>query len=111
MSDMASRLESIRDQLAEVATQLAGSAQTEAAGRLQSLAGEMERVIADLQEPSSPQPSRKVRRKLPDVEKCPRCTIRSLHIVPEEVRTGADGADEVLWHCASCGHEVWRKDS
>lgn len=111
MSDIASRLESIRDQLAEVATQLAGASQTEAAGRLQSLAGELERLIADLPQPPSPQRSRKARRKLPDVEKCPRCTIRSLHIVPEEVRTGGDGADEVLWSCASCGHEVWRRDS
>ncbi len=111
MSDIASRLESIRDQLAEVATQLAGASQTEAAGRLQSLAGELERLIADLPQPPSPQRSRKARRKLPDVEKCPRCTIRSLHIVPEEVRTGSDGADEVLWSCASCGHEVWRRDS
>lgn len=111
MSDIASRLKSIRDQLAEVATQLAGTSQTEAAGRLQSLAGELERAIAGVEPPASPQRSRKVRRKLPDVEKCPRCTIRSLHIVPEEVRTGADGAEEVLWSCASCGHEVWRKDS
>lgn len=109
MSDMASRLESIRDRLAAVAAELAGSSQTGAAGRLQSLAGELERVIADLK-PSPSQRSRRARRRLPDVEKCPRCTIRSLRIEPEEVRTGTGGFEEVLWRCASCGHEVWRRN-
>lgn len=110
MTDMASRLESIRDRLAAVAAEMAGSSQTGAAGRLQSLAGELERVVADLKEPLFAQRSRKARRRLPDVERCPRCTIRSLRIVPDEVHTRADGIEEVLWRCTSCGHEVWRKD-
>lgn len=105
MSKIASRLESIRDRLAELEAVLDAAHQNDAAKRLRFLVAELQDVIGDL-----PAPTRKTRRKLPDVEKCPRCTIRSLHIIPEEVRVAADGVEQVLWRCSSCGHEVWRED-
>lgn len=109
MSDIASRLESIRDRLAELGTELERAQQLSAAEQLRSLAEELQLAIGNL--PPPPAPAKKSRRRLPDVEKCPRCVIRSLHIVPEDVRFAADGTEEVLWRCSSCGHEVWRKDS
>jgi len=109
MSEIASRLESIRDRLSELQEGLDGTQQTDTAERLRSLVAELQDVIGDLQ--ATPARTRKARRKLPDVEKCPRCTIRSLHIVPEEVRVAANGTEEVLWRCSSCGHEIWREDN
>jgi uncharacterized protein with PIN domain len=109
MSEIASRLESIRDRLAELGEVLDGAQQTDAAERLHSLVAELQEVIRDL--PAAPAPAKKARRKLPDVERCPRCTIRSLHMIPGEVRAAADGTEEVLWRCSSCGHEVWSEDS
>ncbi len=109
MSELASRLESIRDRLVELEAGLDGSQQTDAAERLRSLVAELQDVIGDLA--AAPSPAKKARRKLPDVEKCPRCTIRSLHMIPDEVRVAANGTEEVLWRCSSCGHEVWREDS
>jgi len=108
MSEIASRLESIRDRLDELEAGLDGAQQTDAAERLRSLVAELQGVIRDL--PAAAAPAKKARRKLPDVEKCPRCTIRSLRMIPEEVRAVADGTEEVLWRCSSCGHELWRKD-
>jgi uncharacterized protein with PIN domain len=109
MSDTASRLESIRDRLAALEAVLDGAQQTEAIERLRALVADLQDVITDLQ--LVPAPVQKSRRKLPDVEKCPRCAIRSLNMVPEEVRTTADGTEAVLWRCSSCGYEVWREDN
>ncbi len=108
MTDIASRLESIRDRIAELGSEMDRAQHSDAAERLRSLAAELQGAIGDL--PPPPAPVRKARRKLPDVEKCPRCTIRSLHIIPEEVRVAADGTEEVLWRCSSCGHDLWRRD-
>jgi len=108
MSDIASRLESIRDRLAELEEGVGRAQQPDAAERLRSLVAELQGVIRDL--PAAAVPAKKSRRKLPDVEKCPRCTIRSLRMIPEDVRAAADGTEEVLWRCSSCGHELWRKD-
>jgi hypothetical protein len=112
MTDIASRLESIRAALSEVHEQLAGSGQSTAADRIASLAGELETVIGQLKASgASAGPARKHRGREPDVDKCPRCTIRSLHMVPRETRPAEDGdGEEVLWHCSSCGYEVWRAD-
>jgi len=109
MSEIASRLESIRDRLDELEAGLDGAQQADAAERLRSLVAELQEVIRDL--PAASAPAKKARRKLPDVEKCPRCTIRSLRMIPEDVRAAADGTEEVLWRCSSCGLEAWRDDS
>jgi DNA-directed RNA polymerase subunit M/transcription elongation factor TFIIS len=112
MTDIASRLESIRATLSELREQLAGSGQSSAADRIGSLADELEAVIGEAKA-TQPQsgPARKHRAREPDVDKCPRCTIRSLHMVPRETRPAEDGeGEEVLWHCSSCGYEVWRAD-
>jgi uncharacterized protein with PIN domain len=109
MSDIASRLESIRDRLSELEAKLLGTEQAEAGERLRALAADLQDVIRDL--PVASTPAIKSRRKLPDVEKCPRCAIRSLHMIPDEIRAAADGTDDVLWRCSSCGHEIWRKDA
>jgi DNA-directed RNA polymerase subunit M/transcription elongation factor TFIIS len=112
MTEIASRLETIRARLSELREQLAGSGQSEAADRIASLAAELETVIGEakaLQPPAGP--ARKHRGREADVDKCPRCTIRSLHMVPRETRPAEDGeGQETLWHCSSCGYELWRVD-
>lgn len=60
---------------------------------------------------SEDQPSQSsVRMRVPPVEKCPRCTLRSLHAEVQQQRVAPDrpAGREMLWHCSSCGHEVWR---
>lgn len=109
MSEIASRLEAIRERLVQLEAGLAEANQEEFAERLRALNEELRGAIVGLGGAAGPA-RKKARRKLPDVEKCPRCTIRSLHIVPDEVRQAADGTDEVLWRCSSCGHEVWQQD-
>lgn len=112
MTDIASRLESIRATLSELRGQLAGSDQSAAADRIGSLAAELEAVIgaAKASRPAVG-PARKHRAREAAVDKCPRCTIRSLHMVPRETRPAEDGeGEEVLWRCSSCGFEIWRAD-
>lgn len=113
MTDIASRLASIRDGLTELQEQLAGRQgpeKIEAADRLQVLVDELDDVIQRADASMIPPPSMRRRGKQPDVEKCPRCTIRSLHQVAGETRPAEDdsGAEEALWHCSSCGYEMWR---
>ncbi|MFO8002612.1 hypothetical protein [Thioalkalivibrio sp.] len=114
MTDIASRLESIRDALTQLQEQLAGPEGPEQVGagdRLQALIDELDDVIRKSDASMIPPPSKRRRRgKEPVVEKCPRCTIRSLHMVAGETRPAEDGsgAEEALWHCSSCGYEIWR---
>ena len=113
MTDIASRLESIRDGLTELRQQLDGAEQASAADRLRALIDELDAVISKAGAPvTPPAPKRTKRAKQPDVEKCPRCTIRSLNMVAGETRPAGDGSgdEEVLWHCSSCGYEIWRLD-
>nr|WP_296748256.1 hypothetical protein [Thioalkalivibrio sp.] len=113
MTDIASRLESIRDGLTELQAQLGDPDQAVALDRLQTLIDELDAVIAKAGTPMAPPaPKRGKRGKQPDVEKCPRCTIRSLNMLAGEARPAEDGSGdkEVLWHCSSCGYEVWRVD-
>jgi hypothetical protein len=111
MTDIGSRLEAIRDGLTELQQQLDGPEQASALDRLRILIDELDAVIAKAEHPMTPPaPKRTKRGRQPDVEKCPRCTIRSLHLVAGETRPAEDGsgAEEALWHCVSCGYEIWR---
>jgi hypothetical protein len=112
MTDIASRLESIRTALSGLREQLADAGQSAAADRIGSLTAELSTLIGEAGASRPPPgPTRKHRGREPEVDKCPRCTIRSLHMVPRETRPAEDGeGDEVLWHCSSCGYEVWRAD-
>jgi hypothetical protein len=113
MTDIASRLESIRDGLTELQQQLDGSEQASAVDRLRALIDELDGVIRQAGTPMAPSaPKRTKRGKQPDVEKCPRCAIRSLNMVAGKTRLVEDGPGdaEVLWHCSSCGYEIWRLD-
>ena len=113
MTDIASRLASIRAGLTELQQQLDGPAQAGALDRLRTLIDELDAVIGKAgAQMTPPAPKRTKRGKQPDVEKCPRCTIRSLHMVAGDTRPAEDGSDaeDALWHCSSCGYEVWRPD-
>jgi hypothetical protein len=113
MTDIASRLESIRDGLNELQQQLDGPGPASAADRLRALIDELDAVIGQAGTPMPPPAPKRTRRgKQPDVEKCPRCTIRSLNMVAGKTRAVEDGSgdQEVLWHCSSCGYEIWRLD-
>jgi len=113
MTEIASRLESIRDGLTELQAQLDAPENASVANRLQTLVDELDAVIAKAGAPAPPAPKRAKRGKQPDVEKCPRCTIRSLNMVAGETRAAEDGSgdEEALWHCSSCGYEIWRLDN
>ncbi|TVP81702.1 hypothetical protein [Thioalkalivibrio sp.] len=111
MTDIASRLESIRDGLTELQAQLDAPEHANAVDRLGALIDELDAVIAKAgAQMAPPAPKRTKRGKQPAVEKCPRCTIRSLNMVAGETRPAEDGSgdEEVLWHCSSCGYEIWR---
>lgn len=113
MTDIASRLASIRDGLTELRQQLDDPKQASAVDRLRTLVDELDAVIDKAETPMRPPAPRRTKRgKPPDVEKCPRCTLRSLNMVAGETRPVEDGAgdQEVLWHCSSCGYEIWRLD-
>ena len=112
MTDMVARLESIRERLNALGDQPAADA-TAAAGRIKALVDELDQVILEAKGARpAPDPGRRARRRQPEVEKCPRCTIRSLHMVPDQTRPAQHGSDgeETLWLCSSCGYETWRSE-
>ncbi|AGA34873.1 hypothetical protein TVNIR_3236 [Thioalkalivibrio nitratireducens DSM 14787] len=111
MTDIASRLRPIRAGLADLQRELTEAGQPSLAQRAQDLLRELDTLTGSSGSVPRPARRRKPARRRDEVEKCPRCTIRSLHPVPEQVREGADGAEEILWHCSSCGFEEWRDDA
>jgi len=112
MTDIVARLESVRERLSVLADQpIAEPAAT--ADRIRLLVDELDQLIFEAKGARpAPDPGRRAGRKQPDVEKCPRCTLRSLHMVPDQTRPAQHGADgeETLWLCSSCGYETWRSD-
>ncbi|AHE99912.1 hypothetical protein [Thioalkalivibrio paradoxus] len=111
MTDIASRLQPIRAGLADLQRELTEVGQPSLAQRAQDLLRELD-ALTDIPD-AAPRPARRPKsaHRRDEVEKCPRCTIRSLHPVPDQVREGTDGAEEMLWHCSSCGFEEWRGDA
>jgi uncharacterized protein with PIN domain len=111
MAEISSRLETLRDSLDGVRELLVEADQSAAVERIAALIAELERIIHDAEtgRESSARPLR-ARVKPTGAERCPLCTIRSLHMLPETARParGEAGEEEVLWRCLSCGHEVWR---
>jgi uncharacterized protein with PIN domain len=111
MADIGARLKTLRDGLGGLREQLASADQPAAVERIAALIAELEGIIRDAEaaRESSARPVR-ARVKPTGAERCPLCTIRSLHMLPEATRParGEAGDEEVLWRCLSCGHEVWR---
>lgn len=110
MNDLLPRLKSLREELGALRQQLAQGDHAAALERLDVLAGGVDALIREAgathAAASHPPGSRPPQ---PDVEKCPRCNIRSLHMLPGKARAAEDGSGaEAPWHCTSCGHEEWR---
>jgi uncharacterized protein with PIN domain len=109
MAEISSRLKTLRDGLEALREQLAEAEQSTAVERIGALVAELDAIIHDAQaaRESAARPLR-ARVKPTAVERCPLCTIRNLHTVPDMARPGRGGEEEVLWRCVSCGHQVWR---
>lgn len=107
MTEIASRLASIRQRLARLEESLVAGQGDEALKGLRAAVEELDEVLREAQHAPSPVQRR---RRIPDAEKCPRCAIRSLRLVPEALREAPDGVSEALWRCASCGYETWREE-
>ncbi len=107
MTAIESRLKRVHSELMDVQAQLAQAGQDAAAQRLLDLAQELEAALHGAEEPAR---ARRRARVTSEVERCPLCTIRSLHELPTETRTAKNtGREEILWRCTSCGHELWRE--
>ncbi|MFO7955014.1 hypothetical protein [Thioalkalivibrio sp.] len=114
MTELASRLKSIRDRLAELEG-MAREDHAEAAHRLTAeLTRDLNRALEEATgsgegghatAPGEPRPPRD------PVEKCPRCTLRSFTFQDGTIREYPDqpGHFEAQYHCMSCGHEAWRR--
>jgi uncharacterized protein with PIN domain len=111
MAEISSRLKTLRDGLEALREQLAEAEQSAAVERIGALVAELDAIIHDAQaaRESAARPL-SARVKPAGAERCPLCTIRSLHMVPDKTRPGRGqaGEEEVLWRCLSCGHQVWR---
>lgn len=107
MTEIASRLESLRRRLVQLEESLVAGQGEQVLEGLRAAIRELDEVLRGAGHAPSPAPKR---RRIPDAEKCPRCTIRSLRMVPDQLREAADGVSEVLWRCASCGYETWREE-
>ena len=109
MSDITSRLEAVKHHLAELA-RLAGAEQAAAAHKLAAeMTFELDQAIAALKAPpdeSSPAQPAKLPAPHDEVEKCPRCMLRSFTFQKGTVRESEEpGVFEALYRCTSCGHE------
>jgi hypothetical protein len=120
MTDIVSRLQSIHARLGELRAFLDGAGQPEPAERIRALQDELDGLMRDAgaaapppaaTSPPAPAPAtaEQRRRAASTVQRCPRCSLRSLHRVEGETRPAESvpGGFDALWRCASCGHEVW----
>jgi hypothetical protein len=116
MTDIVSRLQSIHGRLGELRAFLDGAGQEESAERVRALQDELDGLMRDAGT-SAPAPvpatatatAERRRRAASAVQRCPRCSLRSLHRVEGQTRPAqlVPGGVDALWRCASCGHEVW----
>jgi hypothetical protein len=118
MTDIVSRLQSIHASLGELRAFLDGAGQPEPAERIRALQDEVDGLMRDAGaaapppaaiSPPAPATAERRRRAASAVQRCPRCSLRSLHRVEGETRPAeaVPGGVDALWRCASCGHEVW----
>lgn len=120
MTDIVSRLQSIHARLGELRAFLDGAGQPEPAARIRAVQDELDGLMRDAgaaarppAAPSTPAAAavtaERRRRAASAVQRCPRCSLRSLHRVEGETRPAeaVPGGVDALWRCASCGHEVW----
>ncbi|ACL71407.1 hypothetical protein Tgr7_0309 [Thioalkalivibrio sulfidiphilus HL-EbGr7] len=110
MSDITTRLMSLKDGIEELAA-LAARDQADAARRLvATLNASIDQAIRDATGSQDIAESKPKRMPVPrdPVEKCPRCTLRSFTFQKNTARE-AEGGYEALYRCSSCGHEDWRE--
>jgi erythromycin esterase-like protein len=120
MTDIVSRLQSMHGRLGELRAFLDGAGQPEPAGRIRALQDELDDLIRDAgaaaaasapaaMSAPAPATAERRRRAASTVQRCPRCSLRSLHRVEGETRPAESvpGGFDAFWRCASCGHEVW----
>jgi len=114
MTDIVSRLRSIHGRLGELRVLLDAAGQQELAERVRALQEEVDVLMRD-SVAASPAPAMAQRRvrAAAAVQRCPRCTIRSLRRVEGETRSAESvpGGVDGLWRCASCGHEIWMPEA
>lgn len=110
MNDLLPKLKSLRDELDALREELAQDGPAAAIARLDAVAGGLDALIRETGAGHAAAGHAPGSRPPPtDVEKCPRCNIRSLHLLPGKARPAEDGSGaEAPWHCTSCGHEEWR---
>ena len=112
MTDIVSRLQSIHGRLGELRAFLDGAGQEELAERARALQDELDGLMRDAGTAApapAPATAERRRRAASAVQRCPRCSLRSLHRVEGQTRPAqlVPGGVDALWRCASCGHEVW----
>lgn len=113
MTDIVSRLQSIHRRLGELRAFLDGAGQQEPAERIRALQDEIDALKRDADAEAAPAAAQRRVRAASVVERCPRCTIRSLRRVEgnaQPAQSVSDGGDG-LWRCASCGYEVWMPEA
>lgn len=104
------RLSEVIQSLREVASVLRERGDAELAARLAGIVSELSGDQESRTTPVvSPELAARLMRSV-DVDKCPRCALRSLHPEPDQLRWSADSSavEAMRWVCTSCGHEVWR---
>ncbi len=115
MTDMVSRLQSIHQRLGELRAFLDGAGQQEPAERIRELQDEIDALkgVAETEAAPAPAAAQRRVRTASAVQRCPRCTIRSLHRVEGKTRPAQSVSDGVdgFWRCASCGYEVWMPEA
>jgi len=106
MSDITGRLQTVREQIAE----LAKLARDDQADTARALAGQLDEALKQLAQELSSRPGAgsKAQPRAPRQELlvCPRCALRSLHFEKGSIRPAGDEF-EALYRCRSCGFTTW----
>ena len=113
MTEIAVRLRSVKERVAELA-RLAGAEEDEAAGKLlAALNEELDHAIeeAATMEQGATQHAAPPRAPRDTLVKCPRCTLRTFTFQKGTMREASDAEEgfEAYFICSSCGHEGWKE--
>jgi DNA-directed RNA polymerase subunit M/transcription elongation factor TFIIS len=115
MADIAVRLRSVKERVAELARRASATGDEDTGALVEALNQELDRAIEEatrlvVDAGRHPPPPR-----VPhdDLVKCPRCTLRTYVFQRGTMRESAEDPDqfEGFYICSSCGHEGWRETS
>ena len=95
-------------ELARGIRELADLAEASQRASAQASAQQLQAIVQQLGALPAPTPAAAVRSQRDNrVEKCPRCTIRSLRAAGEQRST--ETGPQTRFQCTSCGYEEWRE--